>query len=88
MAVAGLFGERESGNKSIASFQACTDKDQRPILTWEPKLVLDNLEAGKIENFWLEYGCRPNAAFGNSSSDDQQMLEYVKAGSGPGCRGW
>jgi len=58
------------------------DKDQRPILTWEPKLVLDNLEAGKIENFWLEYGCRPYAAFGNSSSDDQQMLEYVKAGNG------
>lgn len=58
------------------------DKDQRPILTWEPKLVLDNLKAGKIENFWLEYGCRPYAAFGNSSSDDQQMLEYVKAGSG------
>lgn len=58
------------------------DNDQRPILTWEPKLALDNLEAGKIENFWLEYGCRPYAAFGNSSSDDQQMLEYVKAGSG------
>jgi phosphoglycolate phosphatase-like HAD superfamily hydrolase len=58
------------------------DKDQRPILTREPKLILDNLEAGKIENFWLLYGRRPYAAFGNSSSDDQQMLEYVKAGSG------
>jgi hypothetical protein len=33
------------------------------------------------ENFWLMYGRRPYAAFGNSSSDDQQMLEYVKAGS-------
>jgi hypothetical protein len=44
--------------------------------------VLDNLGAGKIENFWLMYGRRPQAAFGNSSSDDQQMLEYVKAGSG------
>ena len=32
------------------------DKDQRPILTWEPKLALDNLEAGKIENFWLGTG--------------------------------
>ena len=30
----------------------------------------------------VEYGRRPYAAFGNSSSDDQQMLEYVKAGSG------
>ena len=28
------------------------------------------------------YGRRPNAAFGNSSSDDQQMLEYTKAGDG------
>ena len=58
------------------------DRDRRPILTMEPKLVLDNMEAGKIENFWLVYGRRPYAAFGNSSSDDQQMLEYVKAGSG------
>ena len=58
------------------------DKDHRPILTREPKLVLNNLEAGKIENFWLMYGRRPYAAFGNSSSDDQQILEYVKAGTG------
>ena len=28
------------------------------------------------------YGYGPKAAFGNSSSDDQQMLEYVKAGTG------
>src|SRR5271169_1859559 len=58
------------------------DKAGRPILTREPKLVLDNLGAGKIENFWLMYGHRPYAAFGNSSSDDQQILEYVKAGTG------
>jgi hypothetical protein len=58
------------------------DKDGRPILTLQPKFVFDNLEAGKIENFWMVYGRRPYAAFGNSSSDDQQMLEYVKAGSG------
>jgi hypothetical protein len=45
-------------------------------------LVLDNLGSGKIENFWLMYGRRPYAAFGNSSDDDQQMLEYVKAGTG------
>jgi phosphoserine phosphatase len=53
-----------------------------PILTMEPSLILNNLEAGKIENFWAVYGYRPYAAFGNSSSDDQQMLEYVRAGSG------
>ena len=56
--------------------------DRRPVLTMEPKLALNNLGAGKIENFWMVYGDRPCAAFGNSSSDDQQMLEYVKAGSG------
>jgi hypothetical protein len=58
------------------------DKDGKPTLTREPKLALNNMEAGKIENFWLLYGRRPTAAFGNSSSDDQQMLEYVKAGTG------
>jgi phosphoglycolate phosphatase-like HAD superfamily hydrolase len=58
------------------------DKDHRPILAMEPKLAMNNLGAGKIENFWMVYGDRPYAAFGNSSSDDQQMLEYVKAGSG------
>jgi hypothetical protein len=45
-------------------------------------VILNNMEAGKIENFWLLYGRRPTAAFGNSSSDDQQMLEFVKAGTG------
>ena len=58
------------------------DKDGKPILTREPKVILNNMEAGKIENFWLLYGRRPTAAFGNSSSDDQQMLEFVKAGTG------
>jgi hypothetical protein len=58
------------------------DKDQRPTLTREPKLLLDNLEAGKIENFFLLYGHRPRAAFGNSSSDDRQILEYTTAGGG------
>jgi phosphoglycolate phosphatase-like HAD superfamily hydrolase len=56
--------------------------DRRPILTMEPKFALNNLGAGKIENFWMVYGDRPYAAFGNSSSDDQQMLEYVRAGTG------
>ena len=64
------------------AFKYGYDKDHRPILTREPKLVLNNLGAGKIQNFWMLYGRRPYAAFGNSSSDDQQMLEYVKAGSG------
>jgi hypothetical protein len=58
------------------------DGNRRPVLTMEPKLALNNLGAGKIENFWTVYGSRPYAAFGNSSDDDQQMLEYVKAGAG------
>ena len=78
--VYGIVPEQVSGSEQ--AFKYGYDKDHRPILTREPKLVLDNLEAGKIENFWLMYGRRPYAAFGNSSSDDQQMLEYVKAGSG------
>jgi hypothetical protein len=78
--VYGILPEHVAGTEQ--AFKYGYDKDHRPILTREPKLVLDNLEAGKIENFWLMYGRRPYAAFGNSSRDDQQMLEYVMAGTG------
>src|SRR5271157_5832893 len=78
--VYGIPPEQVAGTEQ--AFKYGYDKDDRPVLTREPKLVLDNLEAGKIENFWLMYARRPYAAFGNSSSDDQQMLEYVKAGGG------
>ena len=72
--------ERVCGTSQADKFTY--DKVGKPVLMQEPRLVLNNLGAGKIENFWLLYGRRPLAAFGNSSSDDQQMLEYVKAGSG------
>jgi hypothetical protein len=78
--VYGILPEQVAGTEQ--SFKYGYDKDHRPILIREPKLALDNLGAGKIENFWLMYARRPYAAFGNSSADDQQMLEYVKAGSG------
>src|SRR5271168_1182299 len=78
--VYGIVPEQVAGTEQ--AFKYGYDKDHRPILTREPKLVLDNLGAGKIENFWLMYARRPYAAFGNSSADDQQMLEYVKAGHG------
>jgi hypothetical protein len=78
--VYGIPPEQVAGTEQAFKYGYGTD--HRPILTREPKMVLDNLEAGKIENFWLMYGRRPYAAFGNSSSDDQQMLEYVKAGAG------
>jgi phosphoglycolate phosphatase-like HAD superfamily hydrolase len=57
------------------------DKDGKPILTKEPKLLLNDNNAGKPENIHLMIGRRPYAAFGNSTGD-RQMLEYTKAGEG------
>lgn len=53
----------------------------QPFLTKEPKLLLDNNNAGKPEAIHLMIGRRPTAAFGNSTGD-RQMLEYTKAGPG------
>jgi phosphoglycolate phosphatase-like HAD superfamily hydrolase len=57
------------------------DKSGKPILTKEPKLLLNDNFAGKPEGIHLEIGARPIIAFGNSTGD-QQMLEYTKAGDG------
>ena len=57
------------------------DKDGRPFLTKEPKLLLNDNNAGKPEGIHLMIGRRPHAAFGNSTGD-QQMLEYTEAGDG------
>jgi phosphoglycolate phosphatase-like HAD superfamily hydrolase len=57
------------------------DKDGRPFLTKEPKLLLNDNNAGKPEGIHLEIGRRPHAAFGNSTGD-RQMLEYTGAGDG------
>ena len=57
------------------------DKNGKPALIKEPKLMLDDDHAGKPEGIHLEIGQRPHAAFGNSVGD-QQMLEYTKAGDG------
>jgi phosphoserine phosphatase len=57
------------------------DKDGKPILTKEPKLILNDNDAGKPQGIHLMIGRRPHAAFGNSTGD-QQMLEYTKAGDG------
>ncbi len=56
-------------------------KDGKPVLTKEPKLILDNNNAGKAEGIYLMIGRRPYAAFGNSTGD-REMLEYTKAGEG------
>jgi hypothetical protein len=57
------------------------DREGRPFLTKEPKLLLNDNNAGKPEGIHLMIGQRPVAAFGNSSGD-QQMLEYTTAGNG------
>jgi phosphoglycolate phosphatase-like HAD superfamily hydrolase len=55
--------------------------DGKPMLTKEPKLLLNDDQAGKPEGIHLMIGRRPYAAFGNSTGD-RQMLEYTQAGDG------
>jgi phosphoserine phosphatase len=57
------------------------DQNGKPILTKDPKLLLNDNFAGKPEGIHLMIGRRPYAAFGNSTGD-QQMLEYAGAGDG------
>src|SRR6476660_6498962 len=57
------------------------DKEGKPFLTKEPKLLLNDNNAGKPEGIHLMIGRHPLAAFGNSTGD-RQMLEYTKAGDG------
>jgi len=56
------------------------DKDGKPFLTKEPKLLLNDNDAGKQESIHLMIGRRPYAAFGNSTGD-REMLEYTGAGA-------
>jgi phosphoglycolate phosphatase-like HAD superfamily hydrolase len=57
------------------------DRSGRPFLTKEPKLLLNDNDAGKAEGIHLMIGRRPFAAFGNSTGD-REMLEYTSAGDG------
>jgi phosphoglycolate phosphatase-like HAD superfamily hydrolase len=57
------------------------DKDGKPFLTKDPKLLINDNDAGKPESIYLMIGRRPYAAFGNTAGD-QQMLEYTAAGEG------
>ena len=56
-------------------------KDGKPFLTKDPKLLLNDNNAGKPQGIHLMIGRRPYAAFGNSTGD-RQMLEYTQAGDG------
>ena len=55
--------------------------DGKAFLTKEPKLLLNDNNAGKVEGIHLMIGRRPYAAFGNSTGD-RQMLEWTGAGAG------
>jgi hypothetical protein len=57
------------------------DKNGKPFLTKEPKLLLNDDKAAKPEGIHLMIGRRPHAAFGNSDGD-REMLEYTGAGAG------
>jgi phosphoglycolate phosphatase-like HAD superfamily hydrolase len=56
-------------------------KDGRPTLVKDPRLLLNDNNAGKVEGIHLMIGRRPYAAFGNSTGD-RQMLEWTGAGAG------
>jgi phosphoglycolate phosphatase-like HAD superfamily hydrolase len=75
----GIPPEQVVGTASGTKFEY--DKDGRPTLFKEPKLMLFDDFGGKPEGIHLMIGRRPYAAFGNSTGD-QQMLEYTGAGGG------
>lgn len=77
----GIPPEQIAGTAQQLEFQII---DGRPELIRTPHVAINNIGAGKIENFVMIYGRTPRAQFGNSSADDQQALQYVK--NSPGLR--
>ena len=77
--VYGIPPEQVVGTAGATTFSY--DKSGKPILTKDPKIVLNDNNAGKAEGIHLMIGRRPIMAFGNSTGD-QQMLEYTAAGTG------
>jgi hypothetical protein len=57
------------------------EKNGKPFLTKEPKLLLNDNFAEKPEGIHMVIGRRPIIAFGNSTGD-RQMLAYTKAVGG------
>ena len=78
--VYGIPPEQVVGTMGGVSYEYAADG--RPVLIKEPKLLLNDDNAGKPEGIHLMIGRRPYLAFGNSTGD-RQMLEYTKAGAGP-----
>jgi len=75
----GIPPEQVVGSAGSSSYHY--DQSGKPMLTKEPKLLLNDDSTGKPEGIQLMIGRRPYAAFGNSSGDSQ-MLEYTRAGEG------
>ena len=80
--VYGIPPEQVVGSAGAVSYQYGA---KGPVLIKEPKLLLNDDNAGKPEGIHLMIGRRPYFAFGNSTGD-RQMLEYTKAGTAPGWR--
>jgi hypothetical protein len=76
--VYGVPPEQVVGTAGAVSYQYSA---KGPVLIKEPKLLLNDDNAGKPEGINLVIGRRPYFAFGNSTGD-RQMLEYTKAGAG------
>jgi phosphoglycolate phosphatase-like HAD superfamily hydrolase len=77
--VYGIPSEQVVGTAGGTKFAYASDG--KPYLTKEPKLLLNDNNAGKPEGIHLMIGRRPYAAFGNSTGD-RQMLEWTSAGAG------
>jgi len=77
--VYGIPPEQVVGTAGVLKYEY--DKDGKPFLFKEPKLLLNDNDAGKAKGIHLMIGRRPYAAFGNSTGD-RQMLEYTHSGQG------
>ena len=77
--VYGIPPEQVVGTMNATKFSY--DANGKPMLTEEPRLMLNNVGPGKPEGIQLMIGRRPQAAFGNSDGD-REMLEYTQAGGG------
>jgi phosphoglycolate phosphatase-like HAD superfamily hydrolase len=76
--VYGIPPEQVIGTAGATKFSY--DAHGKPFLTKEPKLLLNDNDAGKAEGIYFVIGRRPYAAVGNSTGD-RQMLEYTGAGN-------
>jgi phosphoglycolate phosphatase-like HAD superfamily hydrolase len=77
--VYGIPPEQVVGTAGVTKYEYA--KDDKPFLMKQPKLLLNDNDAGKPEGIHLMIGRRPHLAFGNSTGD-KQMLEYTDAGDG------